>query len=476
MAIDGSRVVFVAEHDSAGENGDGSIEIFSATPGGQDLRQHSHYAAATADDPHVSADGGRIVFSASGDLDGDNDDGSAEIFGIGADGTGLVRLTSTLAPEFCRTSAISPDGQWVAFASNADLVPGTNPDGNEEIFRVRFDGTELSQITDTMSGASRRPRMSTDGRRMVFISTADILSGANMGDGRVAFWREATGVFQLLTPPSDRPIDALHFSHDGTRLALLSTGSMEGRNPTHAIRIFATATDGTLLRSITVPGGMQAQGLAFSADGAWFGAADATGQILIIPWAGGEIDTVMSLPGVVAGYPSVNSDGSRLSFVSLGSSSGFRAGDIYLFDRGSPPEAEGLLGHTQSLPTTPPALSANGQTVAFQMTGVDSLNLDGSREIFAARLPTTAVTWLELAASGEGQAIRIRWRAAADREHAGFRVARAPESSGPWETLSGPIDRSGEWYEWRDTAPSDANPWYRVEAVDRHGRRSSSAP
>lgn len=476
MAIDGSRIVFVADHDSVGDNGDGSIEIFSATPSGQDLRQHSRYAGATADDPDVAADGLRIVFSATGNLDGGNPDGSGEIWGINANGAGLVRLSTTQAPEFCREPAVSPDGQWVAFSSDADLLPGSNSDGNEEIFRIRFDGTDLTQITDTVDGANRCPRMSTDGRRMIFLSTADLLSGASMGQGRVAFWREATGVFQLLTPTSDRAIDALYFSHDGTRVALLSNASMDGRNPSHAIRIFAAATDGTLLRAINVPGGIQAQGLGFSGDGAWFAAADAAGQIVLLSWAGGEVDTVMSLPGVAAGYPSVSLDGSRVSFVSLGSGSGFHSGDIYRIDRGAPPSTDGLLDHSQSLPSAIPALSANGQTVAFLMTGVDTLNPDGSREIFAARLPATAVTWLELAAVLDEGAIRLRWRAAADADHAGFRVARAATPSGHWDHLNGPIEIIGDWHDYRDRHPSEATPWYRIDAIDRHGRLTSSAP
>jgi len=476
ISVDGSRVVFVADHDSVGDNGDGSIEIFSATPSGLDLRQHSRYSGATGDDPHVSADGMRVVLSSTGNLDGNNGDGSREIWGCNADGTGLVRLSTTLAPEFCREPAISPDGQWVAFSSNADLVAGSNPDGNEEIFRIRFDGSELMQITDTSTGANHRPRMSTDGRRLVFLSTANLLSGANMGEGRVAFWREATGVFQLLTPPSDRAIDALYFSHDGTRIALLSNATMEGRNPTHAVRIFAAATDGTLLRSIGVPGGLQAQGLGFSGDGGWFAAADLAGQLLLLPWSGGDADTVMSLPGVTAGYPSVNLDGSRLSFVSIGTGSGFRLGDIYRLDRGAPPTTDGLLDHTQPLPPRPPVLSANGQTVAFLMTGADTLNPDGSREVFAARLPTTAVTWLELSATIDAGAVRLLWRVAADEDHAGFVVARASRSTGPWERINGSIDRVGDAYSFRDTEPAEWEPWYRIDAVDRYGRLTSSTP
>ena len=61
MAFDGSRVVFAADHDSAGENGDGSFEIFSTQADGSDMRQHTRYAAAVAEDPSVSADGRTVT-------------------------------------------------------------------------------------------------------------------------------------------------------------------------------------------------------------------------------------------------------------------------------------------------------------------------------------------------------------------------------------------------------------------------------
>ncbi|HEX7879977.1 MAG TPA: FlgD immunoglobulin-like domain containing protein, partial [Candidatus Eisenbacteria bacterium] len=475
LAADGSRVVYAASGDSVGENGDGSFEIFSAKTDGTDKRQHTNYASAQAEDPAVSADGMRIVFAATSNLDGGNGDGSREIWAIQSNGSGLRRLTDTAAPLGCREPAISPDGQWVAFASDADLVPNGNADGNEEIFRIPFNGGDLLQVTDTSTGNNRRPRLSSDGRRLFFVSTANLLTGAQMGSGRLAFWRESTGAFQLLSPASDRPIDALYVSHDGTRAAILSNASMEGRNPTHAIRIFAAATDGTLFRGVTVAGGLTTQGLGFSGNGEWIAAGDASGQIVLIPWSGGTPDTVLSMAGIVGGFPSLNLDGSRLSFVSLASGMGYRAGDVYRLERGADPAPEGLLEHTQPLPPTPPALAANGTTVVFMMTGVDSLNPDGSREVFAARLPTTAVRWLDLSARLEGDDVVLAWRADTDGDHAAFRIQRAPTAEGPWDRRPGaPTSRDAQW-EFREHDDPTAR-WYRIEAIDRFGRVDRSLP
>ncbi len=138
--------------------------------------------------------------------------------------------------------------------------------------------------------------------------------------------------------------------------------------------------------------------------------------------------------------------------------------------------ASGLLDHSQSLPSVPPVLSSNGQTVVFQMTGADTLNPDGSRELFAAQLPTTAVAWLELGAAWVGGTIQIRWRVSADDDHAFFMVVRAVGTSGPWELVNGPVETTRGRYEFHDPEPTDSRPWYRVDAVDRQGRLTSSTP
>ena len=62
---------------------------------------------------------------------------------------------------YCHQPAWSPDGKWIAFA--------TDRDGNVELYKVRWDGSELTRLTDSPK-FDCRPRWSRDGRWILFTS------------------------------------------------------------------------------------------------------------------------------------------------------------------------------------------------------------------------------------------------------------------------------------------------------------------
>src|SRR5207249_1720020 len=64
-------------------------------------------------------------------------DGNREIYVMNVDGSGVIRLTNNLAPEFAH--AWSPDGTKLTFYSD--------PDGNAEIYVMNADGTGLVNLT-----------------------------------------------------------------------------------------------------------------------------------------------------------------------------------------------------------------------------------------------------------------------------------------------------------------------------------------
>jgi Tol biopolymer transport system component len=154
--------------------------------------------------PAWSADGKRIAFVRGRD-----------VFTVGADGTGLTRVTRTAAIEESpdwgpdgslvyasnrggtyelyvqkpgaaprrlthtrfrwqedRAPAWSPDGRWVAFSSTR---PGFD---NAELYRVRPDGTGLQRLTFTGGTDAQpiddgMPTWRPDGRGIVFVSNRD---------------------------------------------------------------------------------------------------------------------------------------------------------------------------------------------------------------------------------------------------------------------------------------------------------------
>ena len=77
--------------------------------------------------------------------------GNFDIYTIKPDGTNLKRLTTS--PGNDAHMGWSPDGEWIAFASSRmgfkdESVYTTGPQPYGEIFVMRFDGTQVRQLTD----------------------------------------------------------------------------------------------------------------------------------------------------------------------------------------------------------------------------------------------------------------------------------------------------------------------------------------
>jgi Tol biopolymer transport system component len=106
--------------------------------------------------PHVSADGGRIVFRTGGD-------GGGQVYAMGPDGAGRRRLTAEDAIE--TMPALTSDGEWVVFSTDRAI--------GRKLWIQRVDGTEgrwlepdRLEIPDT----SMHARFSPDGAWVVFTS------------------------------------------------------------------------------------------------------------------------------------------------------------------------------------------------------------------------------------------------------------------------------------------------------------------
>lgn len=150
----GGRIVFHSDRD-------GDIDIYLMDADGSNVQRLTE-AEGRDFEPHWSPDGSTIVFSSDRD-DPDN----AQLYLMDADGANQRRLPSPLVDDQVG-GRWSPDGQWILFHSNP-LVDGLP---RFEIYKIRPDGSDLTQLTNT-PGNNFMGDWSPDGERITFVSQRD---------------------------------------------------------------------------------------------------------------------------------------------------------------------------------------------------------------------------------------------------------------------------------------------------------------
>ena len=175
----GRRVVMQSEADPLGTNADGNIEIFL-----YDSRRNvwTQITDSTGvDNMRPSTHTGRqVLFDSTADYTGANPDGNREVFLalFKRRVWNFTQITDTIGLEN-RAGHVAKRGKIITFSSTADLVPGSNPDGNREIFL--WERGVVEQVTSTTVGENVNPYLNPRGRFLVFESTADVEDGGTGG-------------------------------------------------------------------------------------------------------------------------------------------------------------------------------------------------------------------------------------------------------------------------------------------------------
>lgn len=349
----GARVAYSSTGEPVpGGNPDGSSEIFLATIGVGTV-QITSSAAPGSFAPSLSADGTRIAFVSEADLTGGNADLNRELF-LWESGGGITQLTSSMAPAQVAGPSISADGTRAAFSTSADLVAGQNADGSTEVFLWQ-EGAGFTQVTSTAAPAGASvPDLSGDGTRIVFASDGDLVPGSN-ADGNIELflWDQVTGFTQLTDT-------ALPFTNvnpsidaDGTRVSfqrgLTGPGNAELWlwDEASGLSQVTSALDGSSGPSSVSASGQQ---VAFDFNGDLVGGnADGNGEIFLVD--GGVLSQVTTTPGPSgSGAPAITATGQRMAFLSALDLVGQNPEgnqEIYLADCAAPPVTE--------IPTLAPA-------------------------------------------------------------------------------------------------------------------------
>lgn len=170
--------------------------------------------AGTCSSPKLSADGNLVAFLSSHDGLTTGDDGAsrqeAYLRDVAAGTTEMISITSTGARATCDTFDISTDGRFVVFSSGDDGVTPDDSNGRTDVFLLdRTDGSveRISVRTDgsDFDGFScRRGTVSADGDLVAFQVTA--------GQFRSEIWlrQRSTGLTVYASQGATSVIDTSH--------------------------------------------------------------------------------------------------------------------------------------------------------------------------------------------------------------------------------------------------------------------------
>jgi Tol biopolymer transport system component len=296
--------------------------------------------------PSISSDGNRIVLQ-------HKVDGYYEVFVVNSDGTGLKQVTSDQR-HYVHLS-ISGDGSKIAVTSYMPTAP--NSFSNAETFVVNSDGTGSTSL---ISGPVLycKPVISGDGTKVAVIAASGNLQ--EMHTELFVVNSDGAGLRQLTNNSWVEQYPSI--SGDGSKIAFC--GYAEGNNSSE---IFVINSDGTGLKQVTnstaenefpsISG--DGSKIAFLSrdtytDGGGFGINDA---ICVVNSDGTGLTTVINSTDPKM-QPSINYDGSRLTFASL------TQGNSNVFVVNS--DGTGLHQITQNTKMNNyPSISGDGSRIAF---------------------------------------------------------------------------------------------------------------
>jgi Tol biopolymer transport system component len=335
----------------------------------------------------------------------------------GAPGTQVVRQRLGGAAPRAATAAVSGDGRLVAFVSQAPLVPADDNTVDDIYALDRATGRltleSRGMAGESSNGTSEHPRLSGDGRILVFESIAPALVGTRDHKGPQVFRRDrAAGTTELVSRstsggPAGNWTGHPDVSDDGRFVVFASraTDLVPGgdANGAGADVYLHDAADGRIRRiSVTASGVHLAEGestapvisgdgrvVAFTSSAPLDGLRPARGPVrrgvFVLDLATGAVRRVSvarngRMPDGDSYQPAIDATGRRVAFVSTATDLDDDARapareNVYLYDSGSPRlrlVSRAATGGPADGASRHPAISGDGRYVVF---GSDASNL-----------------------------------------------------------------------------------------------------
>ena len=207
-------------------------QIYYATDKGEIVKRLTAGPGYNAE-ATISADGKRVVFTSSRDVD-------LEIYTMNADGSEVQRLTHT--PGYDGGPFFSPNGEWIAYRARhvqtdeeiakykSLLSQGLVEPSQMDLWVMRSDGSEQKQITK-LPGASFAPSFYRDSHRIIFSSNYEHPTSSQFE--LYAVDRDGKNLEQITFVGGFNAFP--QFSPDGKKLVFIS--NRNGKAP-HEINIF----------------------------------------------------------------------------------------------------------------------------------------------------------------------------------------------------------------------------------------------